>query len=73
MDNTSVALNDTNPGSTLNREIVALSYHLVRESVDYNFVKVRKIHTSNNLVDPFTKPLARNDFHGFYHECMENL
>ena len=73
MDNVSVLLNAANPGSTLNKKTVALSYHFVREHVSNFFVEVRNIHTSNNFADPFTKPLVRNDIHGFYHECMINV
>ena len=68
----SVVLNVTNPGRILNRKTVALSYHFVREHVAKNAVEGRKIHTSENFEDSFIKPLASNDFHGFYHECMVN-
>ena len=65
----SEVLNIMNPGRTLNKKNVALSYHFVREDV----TNVRKLHTSDNCAGPFTKPLVSNDFHGFYHECMVNV
>ena len=70
--NMSVVLNATNPDSTLNKKTVALRYNFVRENVANNVVEVRKIKTSDNFSDPFTKTLVRNYFHGFYHECMVN-
>ena len=72
VDNMSVVLNATNPGSTLNKKTVALSYHFVREHVANEVVEVRKIASTENFADPFTKALVSNDFHGFYHECMVN-
>ena len=51
---------------------IALSYHYVWENVAKTVVEVRKIHTSENYVDPFTKALARNYFHRFYHEFIVN-
>ena len=68
----SVVLNMTNPGSTLNKKTVALRYYFVMEHIANNVEEVRKINTSDNFADPFTKPLDRNDFHGFYHDCMVN-
>ena len=38
VDNMSVVLNATNPGSTLNNKTVALTYHFVREDVANNVV-----------------------------------
>ena len=70
LDKVSVVSSETNPSSTPNKKTVALSYHFVREHVDNNFVEMRKIHTGENY--PFTKTLARNYFHGFYHEFMMN-
>ena len=72
MKNMSMVSNATNIGSTVNKITVALSYHFLRENIANNVVEERKIHTSNNFANPFTKPLAINDFHGYYHECMVN-
>ena len=70
VDNMSVVLNASNPGSTLNKKTVALSYHFVREHVANDVIEIRKIDSEDNFADPFTKPLVSNKFHGFFHECM---
>eukprot|EP00957_Ditylum_brightwellii_P142977 10894016-Ditylum_brightwellii.AAC.1 len=72
VDNMSVVLNATNPGSTFNKKTVALSYLFVREHDANEVVEVRKIASDENFADPFTKALVSNNFHGFYHECMVN-
>ena len=69
VENTSVVLNATNPGSTLNNRTVVLR---VREHVANNVVEVRKIQTIDHFAEPLTKPLVSNDFHYFYHECIVN-
>ena len=66
----SVVLNASNPGSTLNKKTVALSYHFFREHVTNDVIKIRKIDSEDNFADPFTKPLVSNKFHSFFHECM---
>ena len=63
VDNISVVLNAANPGSTLNKQTVALIYHFVREHIAKIFVEVSNIHTSTNFSYQFTKPLVSNDFH----------
>eukprot|EP00957_Ditylum_brightwellii_P001881 144457-Ditylum_brightwellii.AAC.1 len=70
VDNMSVVLNAMNPGSTLNKKKVALLYHFLRKHIANGVVKIIKINTDDNFADPFTKPLASNKFHGFFHECM---
>ena len=72
VDNMSVVMNSTNPGSTLNKKNVALAYHFVREHVANNVVQIRKIDSGDNFADPFTKALTSTEFHGFFHECMVN-
>ena len=72
VDNMSVILNATNPGSTLNKKHVALAYHYVREHVANNVVRVNKIHTADNYADPFTKPLNSVEHHGFFYEIQSN-
>ena len=42
VDNMSVVLNVTNPGSTLNNKTVALGYHFIREHVANNFWRGRR-------------------------------
>ena len=72
VESMSVVLNATNPGINLNKKTIVLCYHFVREHVANNIVEVRKINTINNFADPFSTPLASNDLHKFYHECMVN-
>jgi hypothetical protein len=55
VDNMSVVLNASNPGSTLNKKSVALSYHFVREHVAKSVAKIQKIDSAGNYADPFTK------------------
>ena len=71
-ENMSVVFKAKNTGVTTKNKTVALSYHFVREHVANNAVKVMKIHTSDNFSYPFTKPPVKNDFHGFYNDCMVN-
>eukprot|EP00957_Ditylum_brightwellii_P150583 11466114-Ditylum_brightwellii.AAC.1 len=56
VDNMSVVLNALDPGSTLNKKTVALSYHFVREHVTNDVIKISKIDSEDNFADPFTKP-----------------
>jgi hypothetical protein len=72
VDNMSVILNATNPGSTLNKKHVALAYHFVREHVANDIIEIRKIDSSDNYADPFTKALNSNDFHSFFYELQSN-
>jgi hypothetical protein len=43
VDNMSVVLNASNPGSTHNKKSVALLYHFVREHVANSAIKIRKL------------------------------
>ena len=72
VDNMAVILNSTDPGSTLNKKMVALAYHFVREHVANDVVEVKKIDTKDNYADPFTKSLGSNEFHDFFYELMCN-
>ena len=72
VDNMGVVLNSTEPGSPLNKKSVALSYHFVREHHANNVVQIRKIHTSDNYADPFTKALTNDEFHGFFRNVLCN-
>eukprot|EP00957_Ditylum_brightwellii_P053825 4078105-Ditylum_brightwellii.AAC.1 len=51
VDNMSVVLNASNPGSTLNKKTVALSYHFVREHVANAVIEIRKIDSEDNFAD----------------------
>ena len=72
MDNMGVVLNASNPGSTLNKKCVALSYHFVREHVANNVIEIRKIDLADNYADPFTKALTSNRHHDFFYEVTCN-
>ena len=72
MDNMSVVLNATNPGSPLNKKCVALAYHFVREHVANKVVEIRKIDSTDNYADPFTKPMNGQEHGDFFWEFMCN-
>ena len=72
VDNMSVVINATDPGSSLNKKSVALSYHFVREHQAGKVIDVRKIDTKANLSDPLSKPLASPQFCGLFHTYMCN-
>jgi hypothetical protein len=72
VDNMGVVLNASNPGSTLNKKSVALSYHFVREHVANLVIEIRKIDSTDNYADPFTKALTSGDHHDFFYEVMCN-
>ncbi|KAK8554392.1 hypothetical protein V6N12_031356 [Hibiscus sabdariffa] len=40
-------------------------FHLIREIIDREDVKIRKVHTDDNIADPLTKPLPqqKHDHH----------
>jgi hypothetical protein len=57
-DNNSVVTNSTIPTSTLKKKHNAISYHRVREAVAAGILRIAKVHTSENLADLLTKPLA---------------
>ena len=72
VDNNSVVINASDPGSTLNKKGVALAYHFVREHAANDVVEIRKISTEDNFVDPFTKSLNGSAHHDFFYEIMRN-
>jgi hypothetical protein len=72
VDNMSVVLNATNPGSSLNKKAIALSYHFVREHQAQSVISIRKIDTKDNYADPFTKALSNPEFHGFARHVLCN-
>ena len=71
-DNQSVCMSSTNPGCTLNKKCVALSYHYVREHIANKVVTVRKIGTAHNYADPFTKAMNSTNHGDFIHELLCN-
>ena len=72
VDNMGVILNASNPGSTLNKKTVALSYHFVREHAANGVVSIRKIHTTDNFADPFTKAMTSTAHGDFFYELQRN-
>ena len=72
VDNMSVVLNATNPGSSLNKKAIALSYHFVREHQAQKVISIRKVDTKDNFADPFTKALSNPEFHGFFRHLQCN-
>jgi hypothetical protein len=72
VDNMSVVLNVSNPGSTLNKRSVALSYHFVREHVAYFMSEIQKLASADNHADLFTKALNSVEHHAFFYEIVWN-
>jgi hypothetical protein len=72
VDNMSVVLNASNPGRTLNKKSVALSYHFVREHVANSVAVIQKIASADNYADQFTKDLNSVEHYAFFYEVMCN-
>jgi len=72
VDNMSVVLSSTNPGSPLNKKNVALAYHFVREHAANNVISIRKIQSAHNYADAFTKALDSTSFHSFFQQLLCN-
>ena len=72
VDNMAVILKSTNPGSTLNKKMVAFSYHFVREHLSNDVIEIKKIDSNDNYADAFTKSLPSKTFHDFFYEIMCN-
>lgn len=72
VDNMAVIINSTNPGISLNKKMVALAYHFVREHIANGVIHVKKIDGKDNYADAFTKSLNSKVFHGFFYELMCN-
>ncbi len=72
VDNQSIFLNSTVPGSPLNKKHVALSYHFVREHTANNVVQIHKIKSTDNYADPFTKGMNSTDHGDFFHNILHN-
>jgi hypothetical protein len=66
MDTFGVVLNASNPGNTLNKKLVGLSYHFVREHVANHVTEIRKIDSNDNYPDLFIKALNSNG----HHDCL---
>ena len=72
VDNMSVVLNASNPGSTLNKKAIALAYHYVREHQANSVIEIRKIPSDQNYGDPFTKALNSTEHGGYFYELQSN-
>ena len=72
VDNMGVVLNATNPASPLNKKVIALAYHFVREHQANQVISIRKIATEDNYADPWTKALTPGEFHAFYYNLLCN-
>lgn len=72
VDNMSVVLSSTNPGSPLNKKNVALAYHFVREHAANEVISIRKIQSTHNYADAFTKALDSTSFHNFFQQILCN-
>jgi len=71
-DNMSAIRNTIDPGSPLKKKYLALAYHFCREHYSSGIVDIRKIHTKDNISDPFTKGLSTNEFHKHFNSFMTN-
>jgi len=67
-----VIINSTNPVSSLNKKTIALAYHFTREHIANNVVKIRKVDTKYNYVDPLTKALNSVKFNDFFYKYLRN-
>jgi len=71
-DNQSFCISSTNPGTTLNKKNVALSYHYVREHQANGVVDIVKIPSNDNYADAFTKGLNSTAHGDHFHNLMRN-
>ena len=71
-DNISAIRNTVDPGSPLKKKYLALANHFCREHYGAGIVAIRKIHTKDNISDPFTKGLTSKEYHGHFNSFMSN-
>ncbi|GJS23023.1 hypothetical protein Tco_0451655 [Tanacetum coccineum] len=57
-DNTGAITVANESGITKGARHFRAKVHYLREVIEYGDIKLKKVHTDNNLVDPFTKALA---------------
>ena len=64
-DNQSVVNNTTNIESKLNKKHNSLAFHAVQWAVAANILRLGKVHTKDNISDPYTKLLSSygRDYH----------
>jgi hypothetical protein len=58
-DNSGVIAQEKEPRAYKRAKHVLRHYHLIREIIYRGDVKVCKVHTDHNIVDPLTKPLPQ--------------
>ena len=58
------------PRSHQKSKHVLRRYHLIREIIGRNDVKIEKVPIDQNIVDPLTKPLPQKKYDS--HECLWN-
>jgi hypothetical protein len=61
-DNMSSLISTDNPGAQCKKKHSQVAFHYVRESNAAGIIAVRKVLTTYNLADPFTKSLAKSPF-----------
>jgi len=63
-DNNGVIAQAKEPRSHQRSKHILRRYHLIREIIDRGDVKICKVPTLDNIVDPLTKPLAQQKHDG---------
>jgi hypothetical protein len=69
-DNQACIFYSKNPGDHQRTKHIDQKYHFVREQVEAGNVILKKIKTTDNLADLFTKPLPRNQFFNLVQHFM---
>jgi Reverse transcriptase (RNA-dependent DNA polymerase) len=69
-DNNAVVLNASIPESRLAKKHNSVAYHLVREAVASETIRVAKEHTSTNLADPLTKTMPSTQLNDLFFKWM---
>ena len=66
-DNNGAIAQAKKPRSHHRSKHILRRYHLIREIIDMDEVKIEKVHTEENIVDLLTKPLSqkKHDSHVF--------
>ena len=59
-DNSAAVTFANEPGVMKGARHFPRRYHYVREQVDIGEINLLKVHTDDNLADPFTKPLPKD-------------
>ncbi|GJT24877.1 hypothetical protein Tco_0894814 [Tanacetum coccineum] len=57
-DNTGAITIANESGITKGARHFRAKFHYLREVIEYDDIKLEKVHTDDNLADPFTKALA---------------